>query len=83
MWAMLSLRINRFKLDMARWLIIAGSIILVLGLILQFAPWLLNWFGKLPGDIRIESGRSRIFIPITSMIIVSIIVTVLINIFRR
>jgi len=68
---------------MARWLIIAGSIILVLGLILQFAPWLLNWFGKLPGDIRIESGRSRIFIPITSMIIVSIIVTILINIFRR
>ena len=68
---------------MARWLIIAGSIILVLGLTLQFAPWLLNWFGKLPGDIRIESGRSRIFIPITSMIIVSIIVTVLINIFRR
>ena len=68
---------------MARWLIIAGSIILVLGLILQFAPWLLNWFGKLPGDIRIESGRSRIFIPITSMIIVSVIVTLLINIFRR
>ena len=53
------------------------------GLIFQFAPWLLNWFGKLPGDIRIESGRSRIFIPITSMIIVSIVVTVLINIFRR
>ena len=68
---------------MARWLIIAGSIILALGLILQFAPWLLNWFGKLPGDIRIESGRSRIFIPITSMIIVSIVITVLINIFRR
>ena len=68
---------------MARWLIIAGSIILVLGLIFQFAPGLLNWFGKLPGDIRIESGRSRIFIPITSMIIVSVIVTVLINIFRR
>ncbi|TCK18256.1 DUF2905 family protein [Thiogranum longum] len=68
---------------MARLLIIAGSIILVLGLILQFAPWLLNWFGKLPGDIRVESGRSRIFIPITSMFIVSVIVTALINIFRR
>ena len=66
-------------LDMARWLIIAGAIILTLGLVLQFAPWLLNWFGKLPGDIRIESGRSRIFIPITSMIIVSIVITVLIN----
>jgi len=68
---------------MARWVIIAGLVLLIIGLILQFAPWLLNWFGKLPGDIRIETERSRIFIPVTSMIIVSIIVTVLIHIFRR
>jgi uncharacterized protein HemY len=68
---------------MARWVIIAGLVLLIIGLILQFAPWLLNWFGKLPGDIRIETERSRIFIPVTSAIIVSIIVTVLIHIFRR
>jgi uncharacterized protein HemY len=68
---------------MARWVIIAGLVLLIIGLILQFAPWLLNWFGKLPGDIRIETERSRIFIPVTSMIIVSIIVTLLIHIFRR
>jgi len=68
---------------MARWVIIAGLALLIIGLILQFAPWLLNWFGKLPGDIRIETERSRIFIPVTSMIIVSIIVTLLIHIFRR
>ena len=68
---------------MARWVIIAGLVLLIIGLILQFAPWLLNWFGKLPGDIRIETERSRIFIPVTSMIIVSIIITVLIHIVRR
>ncbi|MFP4034814.1 MAG: DUF2905 domain-containing protein [Desulfovermiculus sp.] len=68
---------------MSRILILAGVILVVLGAILHFAPWLLNWFGKLPGDIRIESGRTRVFIPITSMIVVSIILSVLISIFRR
>ncbi len=47
------------------------------------APGLLNWFGKLPGDIRIESERSRTFIPITSMIVLSVVLTILVNLFRR
>ncbi|MCQ4306763.1 DUF2905 domain-containing protein, partial [Pseudomonas stutzeri] len=34
---------------------------------------MLSWFGRLPGDIRIESERSRTFIPITSMIILSVV----------
>ena len=68
---------------MARWLITIGIVLVVLGAVLHYAPGLLGWFGRLPGDIRIESGRSRVFIPITSMIVVSIVLTVLLNIFRR
>jgi len=68
---------------MGRWLIIAGLILVVIGSVMHFAPWLLNWFGKLPGDIRIETERSKIFIPITSMIVLSLVLTVLINIFKR
>lgn len=68
---------------MGRWLIVIGVSILILGLAVQYAPWLVSWFGKLPGDIRIESERGRIFIPITSMLIVSIVITVLINLFKR
>lgn len=68
---------------MGRWLIIAGLIIVLVGAVLQFAPWLLNWFGKLPGDIRIETGRFKVFIPITSMILISIVITLLINLFKR
>ncbi|MCX5811880.1 MAG: DUF2905 domain-containing protein [Proteobacteria bacterium] len=64
---------------MGRWIITAGLILVVIGIILHFAPWLLNWFGKLPGDIRIETERSKIFIPIKSMAVLSIILTVLIN----
>ena len=67
---------------MGRWIIIAGLIIVGIGLILQFAPWLFNWFGKLPGDINIQTERTMVFIPLTSMVIVSIALTVLINAFK-
>jgi len=50
---------------------------------MHFAPWLVGWFGKLPGDIRIESEKGRVFIPVTSMLIISIILTLLVNLFRR
>jgi uncharacterized membrane protein len=60
---------------MARWLMIAGMTLLLLGALLHFAPWLLHWFGRLP--------RGRVFIPLTSMLLVSIVLTLLINLFRR
>ena len=68
---------------MGRWLIIVGLILIVIGAILHFAPWLINWFGRLPGDIRIETARVKVFIPITSMVLLSIILTVIINLLRR
>ena len=68
---------------MGRWIIIVGVVLVVIGVILNFAPWLINWFGRLPGDIRIETERSRVFIPLTSMLLLSLVLTVLINLFRR
>ena len=68
---------------MGRWLIVAGLVLVALGATLLYAPGLLGWFGKLPGDIDIQSGRTRVFIPITSMIVVSVVLTVLLNLFRR
>ncbi len=68
---------------MARWLMIMGALLLVTGALMHFAPWSLNWFGKLPGDIRIETEQGKIFIPITSMLIISVILTLVLNIFKR
>lgn len=68
---------------MARWIIIAGCILVAVGVVMHFAPWLVGWFGKLPGDIRIESEKGRVFIPVTSMLIISVILTLLVNLFRR
>ena len=62
---------------------IAGAVLLVVGALIQYAPWAVNWFGKLPGDIRIETEQGKVFIPVTSMIIISIALTVLVNIFKR
>lgn len=68
---------------MPRILIIIGFLCIAIGLIWSYAPWTLNWFGKLPGDINIQSERSQVFIPITSMIIISVVVSLLINLFRK
>jgi hypothetical protein len=59
-----------------------GAAIFATGLILRFAPGLLAWFGKLPGDIRYEGERSRFFFPITSMIVVSVVLTAIVNLIR-
>ena len=68
---------------MGKILIIIGAVILALGIVLYYAPWLVSWFGKLPGDIRIENKNSFVFIPISSMIVLSLLLTVLINLFFR
>lgn len=68
---------------MGRWIMISGLVLVVLGAVLQFMPWLLNWFGRLPGDIHIKSGYGRIYVPITSMVILSLLLTLLLNLFRR
>jgi Protein of unknown function (DUF2905) len=60
-----------------------GIILVMLGLILNYAPWLVNWFGKLPGDIRIEDENKSIFIPITSSIAISIILSIIANLLFR
>jgi hypothetical protein len=65
-------------------LVIAGVVLVLLGLVLTWAPGLLGWFGHLPGDIRIEREKGSFYFPVTSMIIVSIVLTILFNLlFRR
>lgn len=64
-------------------LIVIGLLLVALGVAVQYAPGLIGWFGRLPGDINISRDGSRIFVPITSMIILSIVLTIVINLFFR
>ncbi len=66
----------------------AGRILLILGILLVVIGGLAMLgvrlpFGRLPGDIAIEGERGGIYVPIVTMIIVSIVLTVLLNIFLR
>ena len=55
----------------------------VIGIIIYFFSDKLSFLGKLPGDIRIEKENFRFYFPITTMIILSILLTVIINIIKR
>ncbi len=68
---------------MGKILIWLGLVLVVIGLILTYAPGLLGWFGRLPGDIRIEREGGSFFFPITSMILISIVLTIVINLLLR
>ncbi|HEY8037455.1 MAG TPA: DUF2905 domain-containing protein [Methylobacter sp.] len=68
---------------LGKFLAVIGVVLVVIGLAVNYAPWLINWFGKLPGDIRIEGERRFVFIPITSMLVVSVILTLIVNLFFR
>lgn len=62
---------------------IIGLVVVGLGAVLRWAPWLVSWFGNLPGDIRHEGERTTVFIPITSMLILSLVGSLLFSLIRR
>lgn len=53
------------------------------GLVWTLAPGLVSWFGRLPGDLRIETRSGVAWISLTSMIVVSLALTLVVNLFFR
>lgn len=64
------------------WLVIIVGICVVLVGALIMLGWL-SWFGRLPGDIRIEGERTRVFIPLTSMLLISLVLSLVVYLVRR
>jgi uncharacterized protein HemY len=64
--------------SLGRALLVIGAIIFVLGLIL-IALGRIPFFGRLPGDIFIQRDNGSVWIPIVSMIVLSIALTVILN----
>jgi hypothetical protein len=66
-----------------KYIILFGLLIIIIGVVIYFFHDKLHWIGRLPGDIRIEKGNVRFYFPITTMILFSLVITLLIQLFRR
>lgn len=64
-------------------LVAVGLGLALVGLVLWLFPRALAWFGNLPGDIRVERDDTRVYLPITSMLLVSVVLTLLLNLAAR
>lgn len=63
--------------------ILAGVIVVIAGLLIYFFHNRLNWLGRLPGDIRIERENFKFYFPLATMLLLSLLLTLIINIIRR
>lgn len=60
--------------------VVAGLLIVVLGALVWAGG--LSWFGRLPGDIRIERDDVRIYVPLVSMLLLSMVATIFLSVLR-
>ncbi|MYF47458.1 MAG: DUF2905 domain-containing protein, partial [Candidatus Dadabacteria bacterium] len=65
-----------------RIIIILGAVLIALGVMLPYVAKL-DFFGKLPGDIKIEKENFSFYFPIVTCIVLSILLTLLGNLFFR
>lgn len=63
-------------------LIVAGAVIALFGLVLLLAGRV-PFFGKLPGDLVFSRRHVTIFVPLVTMLLISLAVTILLNLFGR
>lgn len=69
---------NRF---LGLWVILGGACLIIVGLLIYSGGF--NWFGKLPGDIHYEGQRVQVYIPLVSMLIVSLALSLIFYLLRR
>lgn len=69
--------------DAGKLLIILGILSVVSGLVLLYSGDKLKWLGRLPGDIRIQRDNFRFYAPITTMLLVSVILSLILYIIGK
>lgn len=64
-------------MNVGKLLIIIGVAIVMIGFVVYFLGDKLSWFGRLPGDIRIEKENGIFYFPITTMLLLSLVLNVI------
>ncbi|GAA6734489.1 hypothetical protein YIMQC2109_16400 [Thermus oshimai] len=70
-------------MELGKALLALGLFLALLGLVLLYFPKLFAWFGHLPGDIRIEREGVRVYIPLTSSLLLSLFLSLLLYLLGR
>ncbi len=68
--------------ETGKWIMVAGALLLVAGILVYFFHDKLHWIGNLPGDIRIEKEHFRFYFPLTTMILASLLLNILVRIWK-
>lgn len=68
---------------MAKIFIDLGIFLVIIGMALLYFPNAFSWIGKLSGDIHYPSGNVQVYFPIMSMIIISVVLTIILNLFFK
>jgi hypothetical protein len=63
--------------------VVAGIVLVVLGILLWKFPMWFGWFGHLPGDISVEKGNFKFYFPLATCILISVVLTIVTWILRR
>ncbi len=71
------------NVQLGKWVIIIGVTLTIFGIVTYFFSDWLNWLGKLPGDFRYENKNVKIYVPLTSMVLVSLIISLLIRVLQK
>ncbi len=69
------------RAETAKFLMLVGGILFAVGLMVFLLPEI-PWLGRLPGDIDIKGKNFRIYFPIVTCVILSILLTILLNLFN-
>jgi len=68
--------------DLGRLLVVLGAIIVLVGLVLMLVGRV-PWLGRLPGDISIQRGNWSFYVPLTTSILISVVLSVLLYLIGR
>lgn len=68
---------------LGKYIIIAGVAIVIIGIIVYFFGNKLNWLFHLPGDIRVEKENFNFYFPITTMLLLSGLLTLIVKIIQK
>lgn len=68
---------------MAKLLIGLGIVLILVGIVWLLFPNAFSWVGNLPGDFKHTSGNTKVYFPVVTMIVISIIASIVLNLFNR